>query len=81
MTCGDITDVEVDNNQFIAHTTEEFNYNMISQDYSKNEIEKAFKWFGCYYKFVPVLEQKVIDKQIQDIERLKSIFKEIKIIE
>ena len=81
MACGDIIKVEVNDGKFIAHTTEEFNYNMISGDFAKREIEKAFRWFGQTLNFEIVLDERQIDEQKVDIEKLKTMFGEIKIIE
>lgn len=81
MACGDITKVEVNNGKFVAHTTEEINYNMISGDFAKHEIEKAFRWFGQNLNFEIVLDQRQIDKQNVDIEKLNAMFGEVKIID
>lgn len=81
MACGDITKVEMCDGKFVAHTTEEFNYNMISGDFAKREIEKAFRWFGLNIKFEIVLDERQIDRQKVDIEKLGNMFGEIKIID
>ena len=81
MACGDITHVEIKEGKFIAHTCEDFNFNMISGDYSKREIEKAFRWFGQNLNFEIVLDEKQIDKQMLDIEKLKSVFKDVRVID
>ena len=80
MCCGDIVNVEVSGVKFIAHTQEEFNYSMLSQDYAKQEVEKAFRFFGQNLAFEIVLDPKTINKDESDIEKLKRMFGEIKII-
>lgn len=81
MACGDITKVDVLGGKFVAHTTEEYNHSLLSQDFAKREIEKAFRWFGQNLNFEIILDEKQIDKQNIDIEKLKAMFGEIKIID
>ncbi len=79
MACGDIVDVEIKDLKFIAHTQEEYNYNVLSQDYAKREIEKAFRFLGYAYSFEVRLEEKDEDRMQVDIQKLKDMFIEVKI--
>lgn len=81
MACGDITKVDMGGGKFVAHTTEEYNHSLLSQDFAKREIEKAFRWFGQNLNFEIILDERQIDKQNIDIENLKAMFGEIKIID
>ena len=80
MCCGDIVNVETMGTKFVAHTQEEFNFSMLSQDYAKTEIEKAFRFFGQNLAFEIVLDEKKIDKVQSDIDKLKHMFNNVKII-
>lgn len=82
MSCGDISEVEIAGEKFIASTTEEYLYNMISTDYAKKEIEKAFKWLDFNYSFEIILKDKPINELELDIEKISKIFgNNLKIIE
>lgn len=81
MACGDITKVVMHDGKFVAHTTEEYNFNLLSQDFARREVEKAFRWFGQNLNFEVVLDERQVDKQNIDIEKLKAMFGEIKIID
>ncbi|MEG1499625.1 MAG: hypothetical protein RR400_00930 [Clostridia bacterium] len=73
MSCGDISDVEIVGDKFVAKTNEEYIYNIIATKYGEQEICKAFLWQGVSLKFEIQLVAKKVNKSLQDIQRLKEI--------
>lgn len=72
--CGDITDVALDENNFIINIEDGMMQNLLNE--GKREIESALRWQGLDLNVI--LNIKVIEKSPveQDIEKLKSLFGE-----
>lgn len=68
--CGDITDVEIEKDELIISTNQEYLLSIISNDENLNEIINAIKYLG--YNLKPVF--KLADKPSQLIEEdLKTL--------
>ena len=72
--CGDITDVELENNTLIINIEDGMMLNLLTE--GKREIESALRWQGL--DFNVAINVKKIEKSPseKDIEKLKEIFGE-----
>lgn len=70
--CGDITDVETENDCFIVNTTQDYIYNLLQEEHNHKEMQKAFEYLG-YKKFEIRLKQKGLSHE-DNIKILNKYF-------
>ncbi len=76
--CGDITDVALDDNNFIINIEDGMILNLMKE--GKREIESALRWQGLDLNVI--FNVKIIEKtqEEQDIEKLKELFGNLLIV-
>ncbi len=68
--CGDITDVEIENDKFIIKTTEQSIIDMLNEIDNYKQLQNAFKFFG--YENIEIQKNK---KQITDEDNINVLKK------
>lgn len=77
--CGDIIDVDIQNNTFIINTEEQIMYNVLTNETNKKLLQQALNWQGFNGDIVI---NKIDSKQDiinRDIEKLKNFGIDFKI--
>lgn len=77
--CGDITDIEFQNDALVVATDEKFILNTLEKPEHKQIIEDALKWQGLHLQLVVKRKIKLTELQEQDIAKLKGLGLEVKI--
>jgi predicted transcriptional regulator len=81
MACGDIVDVELNDNKFIINTKEALLYDILTDKNNIELIKQALKWQG--YNVELVINRILKPKELmdQDIKKLKDLGLNIQIKE
>jgi len=69
--CGDITDVQIEDNYLNINVKEGMLYNILTE--GKRELESALRWQGLDLKIKVNLIQSNMSEQEEDIKKLKSL--------
>lgn len=70
--CGDITDVQIDNDSLIINIEDGMIYNLLND--GKRQIENALRWQGLDLKVVINTKKVELSSAEKDILRLKELF-------
>lgn len=70
--CGDITDIEINAENLIAKTDQEYLFGVINKEENFKEIKNAIKSLGFDFNFKIELKDKPSEKINQDISKLKE---------
>lgn len=81
MACGDIVDVEIKENQLIINTDELLLYDILTEEKNRDLIKQAVNWQGLNLEIVINRIFKQSELIQQDIDKLKSLGINLKIIE
>lgn len=81
MACGDIVDVEIKNNQLIINTDELLLYDILTEAKNIDLIKESINWLGLKLEIVVNRIFKQSELIEQDIEKLKNLGINLKIIE
>lgn len=71
--CGDITQVELENNDIVLKTDEQFLYDMLMEENNQEEIKKALAWQGLNYGIKVVKLKKDDDFISEDFSKLNAL--------
>lgn len=81
MACGDIVDVEIKENQLIINIDEPLLFDILTEEKNKDLIKQAINWHGLNWEIVINRIFKQSELIEQDIEKLKNLKINLKIIE
>lgn len=70
--CGDITDVELKDNNLIINITDGMMYDLLND--GKRELESALRWQGLELNIVINVKKVELSSQEKDIKKLKELF-------
>lgn len=71
--CGSISDVSIDDRDFVVMISEDYSYNFIMEDNNLSYIKRAFNWQETNLTLNIQKKAKQVDKFSSDIEKLKKI--------
>ena len=71
--CGNLTDVQIENNEFIVNVSEEYSYNFIMEGNNYTYLTRALTWQGINLVLKIKKIEKKLDKTLQDISKLKNL--------
>lgn len=72
MACGDITDVQIENNQLFIKTSDDFLVSVLEE--GKKELENALRWQGLNMEVKIVKFENNEQLRDKDIIKLKQFF-------
>ena len=70
--CGDITDVQIENNQLVIKTSDDFHVSVLEE--GKKELENALRWQGLNMEVKIVKFENNEQLRDKDIIKLKRFF-------
>lgn len=76
--CGDITDISLENGKFTINVLEKMIASLLEG--GRGEIERALRWQGLDLELVINLKEQSYSKAEQDINKLKEIFDDVKVM-
>ena len=76
--CGDITDISLSDGKFTIKMLEKMIASLLEE--GRREIERALRWQGLDVELVINLKEQPYSKAEQDIQKLKEVFGDVKII-
>ena len=70
--CGNINDVNIEDNNLIVNVYEDYSYNFIMEGNNINIITRALNWQELRLGLKIVKQEKILDKRLQDIAKLNQ---------
>ena len=70
--CGNINDIVIENNNLIVNIYEDYSYNFIMEGNNANIIARALNWQDLNLGLKIVKQEKILDKKLSDIAKLRQ---------